>query len=304
MATTFSTCGLAALLLVAPLAAPAQGATWSIDCDAGQAIQSAVEAAQPGDTILVRGLCVESVRILDEVTRITLDGQGLTTLRSPSRTSNALLVAGRSITIRRFTITGGRNGVAVLRGGTALIDRTAIRDNADNGINVAQHSYARVVNSVIEFNATAGIRVLESSFVRAGFLDLETATPAGNLIRRNGPAGGVLVARTSGASLVGNTISDNDGPGVSISGASHADLAGNFVDGNGSDGVVVTQQSFVQLGDLQGILNPPNETAVGNVGFGVVCSINSAVDGLIGTLAGTAGTRRFDSSCANGAKIK
>lgn len=114
----------------------------------------------------------------------------------------------------------------------------------------------------------------------------------------------MLVQRSSGASLVGNSISENDGPGVSVRAASHADLAGNHIDGNGSDGVTVTQNSYVQLGDVPGILNPPNDTTVPNVGFGLSCSLNSSADGQLGTLTGTEGVRKFDSSCSNGPKVK
>jgi parallel beta-helix repeat protein len=292
-----------AVLVLTPVAASAQTSRL-VDCGAGDRIQTAVDAARPGETILVRGVCAESVRILDEVTRITLDGQGSAIVRSVNPTSNTILVAGRNITIRGFTITGGRNGVAVLRGGTVTIDGDTIQENSENGINVAQHSYARIVNSTIQFNAAAGIRVLENSFARIGFLDLETPTPMGNVIRKNGAAGGVLVQRSAGASLLGNNISENDGPGVSVRAASHADLAGNHVDGNGADGVAVTQNSFVQLGDVPGILNPPNGTSIPNVGFGLSCSINSSADGQLGTLTGTQGEKRFDGSCSNGPKIK
>ncbi|MCA1560272.1 MAG: right-handed parallel beta-helix repeat-containing protein [Acidobacteria bacterium] len=217
---------------------------------------------------------------------------------------NAVLVAGRNITLRGFTITGGRNGVAVLRGGTALIDSNVIRESAENGINVAQHSYARIVNNTIQLHPAAGIRVLENSFARIGFLDLENPVSRGNVIANNGPLGGVIVQRSAGASLVGNSISGNEGPGVSVMAASHADLAGNQIDGNGADGVSVTQHSFAQLGEGPGIFSPPNETGAPNLGYGLSCSLNSAVDGQLGTLTGAAGQRRFDSSCANGPKIK
>lgn len=181
---------LPAVLVLIPVAASAQATSRLVDCDAGDRLQTAVDAARPGDAILVRGVCTENVRILDEAARITLDGQGSATIHGPNPASNTILVAGRNITIRGFTISGGRNGVAVLRGGTALIDGTTIQESSENGINVAQHSYARIVNSTIHLNPAAGIRVLENSFVRIGFLDLETPAPRGNAIRKNGAAGG------------------------------------------------------------------------------------------------------------------
>jgi parallel beta-helix repeat protein len=289
-----------AILVLALVTASAQAASILVDCGAGGRIQTAVDAARPGDTILVRGVCAENVRINDEVTRITLDGQGSATIHSPSPTSNTILIRGRGVTIQGFTITGGLNGIAVLLGGTPLIQRNAIQENSDNGINVAQHSFARIVNNTIQLNHAAGIRVLENSYARIGFLTYEDTAPSGNVIRKNGAAGGVLVQRSAGASLAGNSISDNDGPGVSVSGGSNADLAGNRIDGNGSDGVTVTTNSTVQFGDQPGILNPPNLTEVSeNAGFGVGCSLNSSVGGRQGSLTGVQGPNRFDRSSTN-----
>lgn len=289
---------ISGLVLMLPVIVPA--ATVTVDCDAGGKVQTAVDASRPGDTILVRGVCAENVRINDEVTRITLDGQGSATIHSPSPTSNTILVRGRGLTIQGFTLAGGLNGISVLAGGTALIQRNTIQENSDNGINVAQHSYVRIVNNTIQLNATAGIRVLENSYARIGFLTYEDTAPSGNVIRKNGAAGGVLVQRSAGASLVGNSISDNAGPGVSVSGGSSADLADNHIDGNGSDGVTVMKNSYVQLGDQPGILNPPNETEVQNGGFGIGCSLNSSASGRLGTLTGAREPWRFEGSCTNG----
>ena len=48
--------------------------THTVDCDAGEKIQDKIAMATPGDTILVSGACSESVAILSETVRITLDG--------------------------------------------------------------------------------------------------------------------------------------------------------------------------------------------------------------------------------------
>jgi len=290
-------------LTLVMLALPSAGAaaTVAVDCDTGGKLQTAVNAAQPGDTVLVHGVCNENITVRDELARITIDGQGSATIHGPNAGAATFTVLGRNITIRGFTITGGRQGISVLRGGSALIDSNTIQESAGFGIIVLQIGHARIVNNTIQLNPNAGISVQENSFARIGFLDL--GGPAlGNVIRRNGVAG-VIVQQASGGSLVGNNISENDGPGVSVSGASHADLASNRIDGNSSDGVAVTANSDVQLGDEPGILNPPNETAVPNGGVGLRCSQNSSAGGSLGTLNGAGGVKRFDSSCSNGPKI-
>jgi hypothetical protein len=292
---------LTAMLLLV-LASKAVAATVTVNCDAGGKVQTALNAAQSGDTILVTGVCTENVNVRDELARITLDGQGSATIAAPSAAQPVVQVLGRNITIKGFMMTGGRQGVGVLRGGSALVDSNIIQGSAGAGILVHQNGHARIINNTIQLNPNGGITVQENSIARIGFLD--AAGPvAGNVIQRNG-VGGVVVQRGAVASLIGNTISENDGPGVSVTGASHGDLASNHIDGNASDAVSVSSNSDVQLGGQTGILNPPNETTAPNGGFALRCSLNSSAGGSMGTLAGLQGSRGFDSSCSNVAKIQ
>jgi hypothetical protein len=219
-------------------------------------------------------------------------------IHGPNAAAATIMVLGRNIAIHGFTITGGRQGIIVLRGGSALIDGNTIQESSGQGIFVIQNGHARIVNNTIQFNPNAGISIQENSFARIGFLDL--GGPAlGNTIRKNGVAG-VVVKQRSGASLVGSNIIDNDGPGILVSGASQADLSGNHIDSNASDGVLVTQNSYAQLGGEGGILDSANDTQVPNSGFGLRCSLNSSVGGRLNTLTGARGEKNFDPSCTNG----
>ena len=288
-------------LISLALPSTASAAILTVDCGAGGKLQTALNVTANGDTILVSGVCNENVSVRDELTRVTIDGQGTATIHATDAGATAVQVLGRNITIKRFTITGGRSAIGVLRGGSALIDTNTIQQTG-TGIIVHQNGHARIVNNTIQLNATSGIMIQESSIARIGYLD--AGGPVfGNTIRNNaGP--GVIVQRGSAATLTGNTISENDGPGVLVRGGAHADLAGNHIDGNGSDGVVVDLNSDVQLGDQGGILDPPNETTIPNGGVGLRCSLNSTPAGTLGTLTGVGGDRKFDSTCSNGPKIK
>lgn len=69
---------------------------------------------------------VRGIVLGQEVDRITLDGQGTATINGdPS--AFTVTVRGRGITIRGFTITGGLQGIAVLDGGSAVIDGNTIQ---------------------------------------------------------------------------------------------------------------------------------------------------------------------------------
>ena len=103
--------GLVALLIssfwLLPSAAVAQT---PVSCGSPAALQSAVDAALPGDTLLVSGVCNENVVVGADTFRVTLDGQGTATINGPDATVATVLVVGKGITIRGFTITGGRQG--------------------------------------------------------------------------------------------------------------------------------------------------------------------------------------------------
>ncbi len=105
----------------------------------------------PGDTVLVSGTCNEHVVIPFEVVRVTLDGQGKTTINGPTASKPCILVNGRGITIKGFTITGGRGGIWVFGGGqAAIIDGNTIQSGEVNGVLVHRSSFAVIVNNTIQ----------------------------------------------------------------------------------------------------------------------------------------------------------
>jgi hypothetical protein len=89
---------LAALLWL--LCSSAEAATLKLTCSAKDTIGNAVKKLKPGDTLLVSGNCSENVEIPVEVARITLDGQGKTTINGPDATKNAVTIRGRGILLK------------------------------------------------------------------------------------------------------------------------------------------------------------------------------------------------------------
>jgi len=282
-------------------------ATQSIDCGTGATIGAVLARLRPGDTLVVRGICRENVNISADQNRLTLDGQGQATIEAPDPGPAAIAITGREIIVRGFTITGGRNGINVLRGGTAVIANNVIhhtgpdrRPGAGEGINVGQHSFARIIGNIIRDNPAAGIIVHESGAARIGFTDIDNTIPAGNTISNNAGVG-IRVLTSSTARIVGNTLRGNGRHGIEVSGGSNAHVSGNVISGNGGSGVLLTQNSSVQLGadDGTGLLGAPNQTDPNklNRGAGVTCSLGSAVDGRLGSLTGHQGSKRFDRTC-------
>ena len=278
----------------------AQPATNSVNCDAGDTIRGALPGLRPGDTLVVRGTCNEGVTIPPEMANVTFDGDGTASIRSPGI---GFQVLGRAITIRGFDITAVRNGINVLRGGTAIIDGNTIHDTGGSGlpgtglgINVAQNAFASMVNNTIRNNANVGIIVQEASGGRIGYTDiLEAGLP--NVIEGNGF--GIRVSRTAIASIVGATIVGNRMDGIHVERGSHADIANNTISGNQGNGITVIDNSSVFF-ELPGVVLP-NKTDPDwrNEGFGISCTVGGSVSKALGTLAGSKGAVDFGRSCVD-----
>jgi nitrous oxidase accessory protein NosD len=266
-------------------------ATVNVDCDAGASIGSILGSVAPGDIILVQGTCRENVLIHSEVLRITLDGQGKTTIDALDARRPAVQVLGREVTIKGFTVTGGTFGIAINRGATGTIDRNIVRNAAISGLEVSHNGFARIVNNTVEGNHQEGILILGSASVHIGIIGTDDQIPGPNIVKDNG-RDGIQVLRASTARIVGNTISGNGRNGLTVQQASHADVAGNSFDGNAQHGIRVVGNSGVNLADSAMLLFPrPNTTAKPNGAFGVQCAAGAYIDGAIGDLQGKIGRK-------------
>ena len=274
----------------------------TVDCSAGEKIQDKIAAARPGDIIQVSGNCGENVAIPSEVVRITIDGQGKTVIQAPPK-GDGFFIRGREITIKGFTITGGRDGIhlsGVAAGASANIVENTIRNTGRHGIHLDHSSVGRIAGNTIEDVHTCGIDVAESSVARVGYL-LRPLGHGPNTIRNSGEHG-ISVNRGSSARIVGNTIANNKGSGVFVTRNSQADIFGNSISGNAGDGITASHNAGVNLGNEDRLFDlGPNRTDAGskNAGFGLSGSVGGYADGPAGTLAGARGAKAIDGSCVD-----
>jgi parallel beta-helix repeat protein len=304
--TTFASLGFLLMLCALHVAEAQALCTVSIGATNFATIQAAINSglATPGTTIVVSGTCNENVFFPEGKDRITLDGQSTatTTINGPDATSANVLIHSRGVTIKRFTITGGRQGVFVQQGGSATIDGNIIQSVGLRGIQVNTHSFVVVINNTIQNNPDDGIRISENSSAYIGFIFGTDATASPNTIQNN-VGRGVQVTDSSTARIAGNTISNNGDDGIGVATVSQVDASNNIISNNGGDGIFVSENSGVNLGNDTGttFLDLPNSTppAVLNVGFGIRCTINSYGDGRFGTLTGASGQSSFTSGCVN-----
>ena len=272
-----------------------------IDCDRAPtgALQRAITTTDPGDTLVVSGTCHEFVTVPLDKHSITLDGRGTAEIIGSDPAQPTVMVRGRDVTIRGFTIRGGLVGIAVRDGGSGHIDGNAISNAEVYGISVSVLATAVIVNNTIQSNGQAGIGVAENGNAFIGFVNFSDIDASPNLVSGNGTQG-IVVFRNSYARIVGNDISDNRANGVLVREASHALITDNVVNGNGQSGIGVQQGSGVILGaGGESIFARPNTTTINNGAFGIRCQIAGFTDGRLGSLNGASGTESHVEGCIN-----
>ena len=281
------------------LSSVGEAATTQVDCSSAT-LQAAVEKAKPGDTLLVSGTCKENLVIYEKAARITLDGQGKATIEAPDDGRPTITLRGRGITIKGFTVTGGRHGINVTRGGQAIIDGNTVQGAARNGILVNKTSYALIVNNTSQNNARCGIVIGGGSNGFVGFRTHSDKTPSPNIVENNGRHG-IAVQGTSNAEIVGNTIRGNKRHGIMVVQTSSAHISSNTVDASLRHGILVNQDSNVSTWRRRGseLFRVPNSTTANNSRAGIGCRGNSSVDGRLGSLNGNKGAKDIDPSCVD-----
>ena len=233
---------------------------------------------------------------------LTLDGQKKTTIQHPGGNApspHALYNRGKEVIIKGFTVTGGLDGIHLSGPASAVIDGNIVVKNKGRGIHIDKGSIARILNTTVEQSGLIGIDVTGASYAYIGVFIPRVPQLAPNTIRNNGGPG-INIERTSGAWIVGNTISKTTRKRHHLHRNAQADVIANTISANGGDAITVSYGSGVNL-----LSEPrkdgPNQTASGqnNAGFGIRCTIGGYVDGPLGTLAGSKGAKSFDNGCVD-----
>jgi parallel beta-helix repeat protein len=295
----------ALLQLVCGLSIPLTGAmadTIPVTCTNPGDLQAAVLAAEEFDVLQVTGACRETfLSINSNRNGLTLDGLGAATIQDiqPGGAGAAAITVRGAHEVRIqgfsniFSNTTDGLGVFVVDGGSASILNNTITTNFI-GIQVSRSSQATIAGNTLTGNSDTGISIADSSSVRIGL-----GGPA-NTIQDS--VTGIQVTRGSSARIVGNNISNHDVDGVLVQKGAYADIAGNVLQGN-KNGINVTRNSGVLLGSDTGGSGPTNAPNSGhNMAFGVLCGLNSSVDGRRGTLDGGIRRVKAEEGCIDSSK--
>lgn len=244
-------------LLLLPSVAEAATKQRACGSNPGHTLQHFLDELNPGDTLIVSGTCKENVVIDEDHSDLIIEGKDAMIDGSGDPNLPAVLVRGRSITIKGFKIIGGRQGVIFVNGGTGTVDNNEIWGAIVHGVGTFNNSFARIVDNTIRNNGANGICVCEHSSAEIGFRGDFATQPSPNFIRNN-TGNGIAVSHTSYADVESNTVSGNGGVGIVVADNSsarigfRAGVAGtlasrNTIETNGNQGILVTRSSNARI---------------------------------------------------------
>ena len=191
------------------------GTTLTADCNAGDTIQSKVDAAQPGDTIMVSGTCNEAVVVNKD--NITLDGGGSAVIDGAGIDRWAVDVTGRQkVTIEGLTVQNGHAaGIAITESSGVWMQDVTVRNtrrhkdyDADgHGIFVGHASSVVLTGAIVaDNNAGNGIMVWQSGNALAvgNFTPKEITYPRASIQANGNGEQGIFVAGSSSFTAFSN----------------------------------------------------------------------------------------------------
>jgi parallel beta-helix repeat protein len=259
------------------------GAAWAKEINVPgdfSKIQEALNAAEPGDVILIAGGDYPENLLITK--SVTLQGAGRDFVRivGDGTVPTVVISKAQNVVISGVTITNGRTGIemadssltlsdAVLkrnirRGLSAERSVVEIKDSEvletqpdaegfqGSGIRISDHSKATITNVTVTGNARVGITVIDSS----------EATIVGTRVLGTKPNAsgaygwGIDVSVNSKATIRENTISGNTAVGIGITESSQAVIEGNQITDQKPDGSGIRGYGIlIELGSKAEIRN-------------------------------------------------
>jgi len=260
--------------------ASAQSNTFTVDCNRGQKIATAL--AQ-GDfrrplVVNVRGTCAEFVSITRD--RVTLRGDPAAELVAPTQDTDLVIIEARDVTLENLTLTGGSYGVRNNQSFSLMISNCVIQDTRSDGFRGFVGD-ARLMNTTIRNAGGAGVYL--SRGASAGIS--QNSQIIGNA------GAGILADRNSTVVVSGSTISGNGSNGVQLQNSSEGGVSSSVIEGNGADaakpgaGIAISQSQAGTLNNNTIRYNREDGVIVTSGGSATIDDNTIAQNGLHGVNA-------------------
>ena len=139
---------------------PAGAATINVNCPPDN-LQTAIDNAQPGDTISITGTCTGNFLVRNDKVRVFIQPSGapLSATINGGGSGTALDIRGKAISVTGMIITGGAQGIVVQRGANAVLDGNIVQNATAQGITVTSLAFAVIINNEVKSNGDDGIDI-------------------------------------------------------------------------------------------------------------------------------------------------
>lgn len=227
----------AALIATGALpAASAQSNTFTVDCNRGQTIATAL---QQGDfrkpvVINVRGTCSEFVSITRD--RVTLRGDPTAELVAPTQNADLVIVDAKRVTLENLTLTGGTYGVRNNQSFSLIISNCVIQGTRSDGFRGFVGD-ARLMNTTVRNAGGAGVYLTRGASVGI--------SQNSQILANAGP--GIGADGNSTVIVSGTTISGNGANGVQLQNGSEGTFSGSVIEASRAVGLFVGPSASVTV---------------------------------------------------------
>ncbi|NJD78276.1 MAG: hypothetical protein FIB08_14485 [Candidatus Methanoperedens sp.] len=226
-------------ILVLLLAGGAEAATITVNASGGgdyTKIQDAVNAASPGDTILVNSnTYYENVNVNKQLTLRGVDTGSGKPVVDAGRSGNAIKLSADGVTIYGFTATnssGGWFGILLEYSSNNIVTNNNVSNNRGGGIYGIWSSNNAVTNNTAN-NNSAGI----------GFESSDNNIILSNNVDNNRGAG-IWLYNTGNSTIINNTANNSSYVGsIYLFGASNSTISNNTANNNNGSGIYIESDS-------------------------------------------------------------
>jgi parallel beta-helix repeat protein len=188
-------------------------------------IQGAINAADPGDTILVQhGTYYEHLTI-DKSLTITGEDRDITIIDG-SLNGTAVRIDADNVQIKEFTIRNGYEGIYILNSDGNTVSQSNITLNVFEGLVIENSANNLITSNLISFNGWDGVYMFSA----------RNTTLQSNIITTNKWTG-VYLEYSYDNNVSGNSLSSNTKSGIRLDDSDRISVVGNNISWNELDGI-------------------------------------------------------------------
>lgn len=258
--------------------------TYTVDCNKGQKIATALEMGDFRKPVVINltGTCREFVTITRAY--VTLRGDPSAEIVAPNPNSDLVTVSADRVIFENLTLTGGLAGLSLDHGPSFYADKLVVQDASGVGVRVRVGD-ARLNNCTVQGSGNIGVYLVRGGTAILGNCQILDSGQAGVSVTQNsfvninrstimgsGAQGVVLTQGSGGIISNGSTIAENAGNGVDVSQSQllvsgGAGVAANTIRDNGGFGI----------GGHSSSIGIDNNTITGNAHDGVMGYIGTTL---------------------------